>query len=331
MPEIRQSIVTKEWVIISTERANRPEKVAGRERPRTESLPEYDENCPFCPGNEEAELEVMRIPPAGAWQVRVVHNKYPALAREGERRRHFDGVRRKVSGVGRHEVIVESPRHNNCPALERPEEVALTLKTFQMRGLEISGDPRIEHIIYFKNHGPGAGTSLQHPHVQLIALPIVPHDVRMRMEETRRYFDDTGECVFCFNWRDELAARERIVFESRDFVAFIPYAAFSPFHLWIVPRHHQPNFLAATGEELDDLGRVLRTVLRKLYFGLGDPDYNYAIRSAPLHDPGRDYLHWYLTVIPRITKTAGFEMGSGMFINTALPEESAEHLRSVEV
>jgi UDPglucose--hexose-1-phosphate uridylyltransferase len=331
MPEIRQSVVTKEWVIISTERAKRPEEFAGQERPLTESLPEYEEGCPFCPGNEEPGLEVMRTPQTGAWQVRVVRNKYPALSREGGRKRHFDGVHRKVSGIGWHEVIVECPRHNACPALETPEEVALTLKTFQMRGLEIARDPRIEHVIFFKNHGPAAGTSLQHPHTQLIALPIVPYDVRTRTEEARRYFDDTGECVFCFNWQGEASAGSRIVFESANFVAFVPYAAFSPFHLWIFPRRHQPTFLTATEEELDDLGRVLRTVLRKLYFGLRDPDYNYVIRSAPLHDPGRDYLHWYLTIVPRITRTAGFEMGSGMFINTSLPEESAGFLRSIEV
>jgi UDPglucose--hexose-1-phosphate uridylyltransferase len=331
MPEIRQSIVTKEWVIIATERAKRPEEFAEQKRPLTESLPVHDADCPFCPGNEELDLEIMRTPAAGDWQVRVVHNKYPALSCEGERRRVFDGVHRKVSGVGRHEIVIESPRHNVSLALETPEEVALTLKTFQARGLEIARDPRFEHIIYFENHGSAAGTSLQHPHAQLIALPMVPYDVRTRMEEARRYFDDTGDCVFCFNWRGEMAAESRIVFESKYFIAFIPYAAFSPFHLWIFPRRHQPTFLTATEEELDDLGRVLRTVLRKLYFGLRDPDYNYVVRSAPLHDPGRDYLHWYLTIIPRITRSAGFEMGSGMFINTALPEESAKYLRSVEV
>lgn len=332
MPEIRQSIVTKEWVVIATERARRPEDFAGQHsRPSIDSLPEREEKCPFCPGNEELDMETMRVPQTGRWQIRVVRNKYPALNQEGERLREFDGVHRKVSGVGWHEVVVESPRHNTCPALDRTENLALVLKIFRSRGLEIAQDPRVEHIIWFKNHGPAAGTSLQHPHAQIIALPVVPYDVRTRMEEARRYFDDTGECVFCFNLHDEVRARSRIVLENDSFVAFTPYAAFSPFHLWVVPRRHWPNFLHTTDEELDDLAALLRTVLRKLYFGLKDPDYNYIIRSAPIHDQGHDYLHWYLTIIPRVTQAAGFEMGSGMFINTALPEESAKFLRSVEV
>jgi UDPglucose--hexose-1-phosphate uridylyltransferase len=329
MPELRQNIATKEWVIIATERAKRPEDFVQPARPLTEDRPEQEADCPFCPGNEEPDLEVMRVPEHGPWQLRVVRNKYPALQREGERVRTFDGVHRQISGVGYHEVLVESPSHNTCPALESATEVALTLETFKIRGREMAQDRRIEQIIYFENHGEHAGTSLAHPHTQLIGLPVVPFSIRSRIEEARRYLDDMGCCVFCHMLDDELKDGSRIVAKSKHFVAFILYAAFSPFHLWILPRRHKASFLDATAYELADLGQLLRQVLRRLYVGLRDPDYNYVIRSAPTRDPGYEYLHWYVTVVPRVTQSAGFELGSGMFINTALPEASAAFLRAV--
>jgi UDPglucose--hexose-1-phosphate uridylyltransferase len=233
--------------------------------------------------------------------------------------------------VGRHEVIIESPRHNTCPALETPEEVARTIRAFQARGADFAQDPRIEQIIFFKNHGPQAGTSLAHPHTQIVGLPVVPYHIRTRAEDARRYFDDTGRCALCEMWRGESEDGKRVISQNEHFIAFIPYAAFSPFHTWIMPRRHCPNLLEAAPDEVNALGHILRDVLRRLYIGLHDPDYNYVIRSAPLRDPGREYLHWYTTIIPHVTKTAGFEMGSGMFINVALPEESAAFLRGVRV
>lgn len=329
MSELRQNVATKEWVIIATDRAQRPRDFSRPSRKRTEDRPERQENCPFCPGNEDQSEDVMRIPEDGPWQVRTVLNKYGALQRDGMRERIFEGVRRRVSGVGYHEVIIESPRHNTCAALQSPDAVAVTLRAFQQRGKAIKRDPNTEHIIYFKNHGQRAGTSLEHPHTQLIGLPLVPHHIRNRNEEARRYFDDMGHCVHCQMWSDELEDASRIVATNEDFVALIPYAAFSPFHTWIIPRRHHPTFLSIGDDELNNLGQILHNVLRKIYVGLGDPDYNYVVRSAPFRDEEQEYLHWYVTIVPRVTRAAGFELGSGMFINTALPEESAAFLRSV--
>ena len=330
MPELRQNIATKEWVIIATERAKRPEEFVQPPRPLTEDRPPWEADCPFCPGNEELDLEVMRIPEHGPWQLRAVRNKYPALQREGERQRTFKGIHRQISGVGYHEVLVESPSHNTCHALESAAEVSLMLEAFRIRGREIAQDTRIEQIIWFKNHGEHAGTSLAHPHTQLIGLPIVPYHIRARAEEARRYFDDAGRCAFCHMLADELKDGHRLVARSKHFVAFVPYAALSPFHIWILPRRHESNFLNASARDLADLGELLRQVLRKLYVGLKDPDFNYVIRSAPLRDPGSEYLHWYVTIVPRVTQSAGFELGSGMFINVALPESSAAFLRAVD-
>ena len=261
----------------------------------------------------------------------VVLNKYPALSPEGERIRHMDGIYRSMSGVGVHEVVIEHPRHDMTTALMPVEDVLDVLQAYRQRYADLRKDPRIEAVIIFKTHGEGAGTSLQHPHAQIAATPIVPTQIRRRLDEAIRFFDENGECVFCQTLRQELRARERIVYENESFVAFIPYAALSPFHLWIYPRRHMSAFDSVMNGELAHLARALRTVLAKLYHGLGDPDYNFSVRSIPLRSGQTDYFHWYVAIVPRVTKTAGFEIGSGMYINTSLPEASAEFLRGVAV
>jgi UDPglucose--hexose-1-phosphate uridylyltransferase len=236
---------------------------------------------------------------------------------------------RSLSGVGFHEVIIEHPRHDLTTALMDVPHVAEIVRAYRQRYAEIRKDPRIEAIIIYKNHGESAGTSLIHPHSQLAAIPVVPFQGRARLAEATRYFDEHGECIFCRVLRDELTAGTRIIAEGTHFVAFIPYAALSPFHIWIYPRRHTSSFDGITDDEVVDFAGVLRTVLAKLYHGLNNPDYNYSIRSVPTDEEHTDYFHWYLTIIPRVTKTAGFEFGSGMFINASLPEESAAFLRDV--
>jgi UDPglucose--hexose-1-phosphate uridylyltransferase len=331
MSQLRQNIVTRDWVIISSERRTRPnEFVAGRKDPS--SLPRRDPSCPFCPGNEQQTVkELFRVSESEGWKVRVVENKFPALTPGGDRERLVEGIYRSMSGVGHHEVIIEHPRHDLTTALFSVEEITAVLTAYRRRYQDLRKDPRIESIIIFKNHGERAGTSLVHPHSQLAATPVVPTQIRSRVEEATRYFDDTGECVFCRTLREELHARERIVAETNHFVAFIPYAALSPFHLWIFPRRHTSSFDDIFDGELNDLALIMRLVLGKLYHGLKDPDYNYSVRSLPTRDHHTDYFHWYLTIIPRVSRTAGFELGSGMFINTAIPEESAAFLRDVPV
>src|SRR5262249_5168345 len=159
--------------------------------------------------------------------------------------------------VGYHEIVVESRLHNTSPATETLEEVELTLHAFQIRGRVFQNDTRIEHTIYFKNHGVAAGASLLHPHVQLLGLPVVPYSVRARIGEARHHYNDKGECVICRMRQEEEREQTRLVASSPFFSAFIPYAAFSPFHLWIIPRHHRASFLDATPEELSDLARML--------------------------------------------------------------------------
>ncbi len=329
MPEIRQNIVARQWVIIATDRARRPDQFKSAEAPRKD-LPVFDSRCPFCPSNEGmTPAETYRFPQFGPWQVRAFPNKFAALSAEGELTRHTDGVKRTISGVGVHEVIVESPTHNSSLALLSDGEVEKVIAAYLDRYHKVFTDRRVEAVTLFKNHGAAAGTSLLHPHSQLIGTPVIPTEVRLRLERALRFYDDNGTCIFCAILNDELKDQTRLVAENKHFVAFIPFAALSPFHLWIYPRRHTSSFGMITADEITSFARILRVVLRKLHTGLNDPDFNLVVRTAPRESNHIRYYHWYLSVVPRLTKAAGFELGSGMYINVSRPEDSAAFLRNV--
>lgn len=331
MPEMRQNRFTKEWVIMATERARRPEEMRVQREPRP-PLPTYSEKCPFCPGNEHlAPPAVCAVPGDGHWKVRVVPNKFAALSREGEPTRKIERSRRVMNGVGIHDVIVETPNHALTTALLPVDQVKLILECYKVRFQEVSADPRIAHVTMFKNHGTAAGTSLEHPHSQLIGTPVISSQVRHRLYEALRHYDEFGECIFCEALKEDLADPLRIVVASEYFVAVEPFASSTPFATYLYPRRHMASFGDITSAEIADLAFVLKTVLAKLYVGLQNPDFNYTIRTAPHENAGVIYYHWYLSIIPRLTRVAGFELGSGMFINTVLPEAAAEFLRNVKV
>lgn len=329
MSELRLNPITREWVIIYTEKARRPEDFHQRREKRYS--PERLDSCPFCPGNEgKTPPEIMRIPSDGQWKLRVMPNKYPALQLEGERKRSNDGLRHLVSGVGRHEVIVEGPRHDIHMAHFGPEEITDIIRAYKSRFADAANDPRIEHVIVFKNHGFASGTTIQHPHSQLIGTPVKPLQVRSRVEEAQRYFDYSGECLMCAMLRDELSDGRRVLLETPFFVSFIPYAALSPFHMWIFPKRHASFFGDISEEEISDLAVNLKTVLLKLHNGLDNPDFNFVIRSDSTHE-SLEHYHWYISIVPRLIQTAGFELGSGMYINMSVPEEVAGFIRNVTV
>ena len=327
MPEIRYNIVTREWVIIATERAKRPEQFAQPSRAGTK-LPPYVPTCPFCPGNEaQTPPEIDRLAADGGWRVRVVPNKFAALDRGAKLVRHTQGMKRVISGAGLHEVIIETPSHDAHLGLLPQRDFDLVVQAYHRRYETITSDPRIAHATLFRNHGERAGTSLEHPHSQIIGTPIIPPQVRERMETALNFYDREGQCLFCALLADELQDGARIVASNPHFVAFLPFAALNPFHLWIFPAQHRASFGDSTEEELAALSQILRLALRKICFGLSNPDYNLTLRTPPREASGSRYHHWYISVIPRVTRIAGFELGSGMFINTALPEESAAFLR----
>jgi UDPglucose--hexose-1-phosphate uridylyltransferase len=331
MPELRYNLLTREWVIIATERAKRPDQFAKKEADR-KRLPAFDPKCPFCPGNEKMTPPAAYVIPDGkGWQVRVTPNKFSALAYEGERRRAVVGIRRTVTGVGIHEVIVETPDHSKTTALLQDSEVELIIQAYLNRFKFASCDSRIEQVTIFKNHGEAAGTSLEHPHSQMIATPVITTQLRDRLFNALEHFDEFGECIFCRVLDQELKEGVRIVLETTHFVSFVPFACLSPFSILVMPRRHMACFAEMNEAEAADLARNLRRTLAKLYHGLVDPDYNYVVRTAPTEYGGVKYYHWYVSIIPRLTKMAGFELGSGMFINVSLPEENASFLRGIQV
>ena len=330
MPELRQNFMTKEWVVIATERAKRPDEMVVR-RPE-KAVASYSPKCPFCPGHEDqTPPEILRLPDGNGWKVRVVPNKYAALSPEAKPERTIRRSRRSMTGFGVHDVVVETPDHAQAMALMPDAHVADILRVYKTRYNQLSLDPRIEQVTVFKNYGADAGTSLEHPHSQLIATPVISHQVRERLQAALRHHDEFGDCIFCQMIEEELHEQVRIVLASEYFVAVELYASPSPFFTHIYPRRHMASFGDISVQEITDLGRVLRTVLAKLYYGLENPDFNFTIRTAPAECIGVRYFHWYMSVIPRLTRTAGFELGSGMFINSVIPEDAAEFLRNVKV
>jgi UDPglucose--hexose-1-phosphate uridylyltransferase len=330
MPEIRYNNLTREWVIIATERAKRPEEFAKANVRRANPQP-YVATCPFCPGNEhQTPPEKLRLPVEGAWQVRAFPNKFAALDAKAELKRRTVGWQRTINGVGQHDVIIETPAHDKTSALLSEREHELVIEAYRRCYAEVTADPRVAHATLFKNHGERAGTSLEHPHSQIVGTPIIPPQVRERMETALRFYDESGECIICAMMAEELHDPVRVVEQNDDFVAFIPFAALTPFHLWVFPLRHTATFPEASDAELASLARLLRSVLRRIHFGLENPDYNLSIRTPPREANGMKYYHWYVSITPRVTRIAGFEIGSGMFINTSLPEKSAEFLRGVQ-
>ena len=336
MPELRQDYATKEWVIIATERAKRPhEFTKGRADPPP--LPERDPHCPFCPGNEDkTPPEVFAIrnntpPDTTGWLVRVIPNKFPALVPDGRPQRSRQGLYLRMDGTGHHEVVIETPEHHKTLGLLTHKQVEDVVQADRARYQALNADPANELVLIFRNQGERAGTSLVHPHSQIVAMPIVPVPIRRQLYEAERHYDALGRCVFCDIIAYELEVKERIVLDSDQFIAFVPYAARGPFEVHILPKTHQASFGELRDEQVSDFAGVLQTVLRKLYFGLKNPDYNFAIITSPHYSQGEPHFHWHLRILPRLTTPAGFEMGTGMFINVAVPEENAQFLREVKL
>jgi UDPglucose--hexose-1-phosphate uridylyltransferase len=329
MSEIRQNRLTGEWVIISPERAKRGGNVG---RPLAISdVPPYLASCPFCVGNEVLSgADCYRgVTEDGHWAVRSVVNKFSALSPEGEvaLKDGFGGLGETVNGVGLHEVMVESPRHDLTLGLYPAAHVRRILEAYIDRFRAFYADPRIRHVIIYKNHGAEAGASQQHPHSQIVGLPIVPGQVIERLECSSRFHAETGECLACSLIALEREQATRIIAENAEFVAFIPYAALSPYHVWVFPKVHGACFSDLTPEALAALAEILRTVLAKVYGFLSNPPFNLVVRSLGPHERGVEHFHWYIPIVPRVNKSAGFELGTGMYINPSLPEVSARELR----
>ncbi len=326
MPELRKDPVVGRWVVIATERARRPSDFS----PETTPL-RGPAGCVFCPGNEEkTPPEVLRVggTAAGAWTLRVVPNKFPALQVEGEVQATGDGIYDRMNGVGAHEVIIETPDHYGSLAALEDSAVADLLVAYRDRLVGLRKDPRFEYIQIFKNHGAAAGASLEHPHSQLIATPILPELVREELEGAAHYYRMKERCVWCDIVRQERRDGLRVVLEEDGFLALAPFAPRFPFETWILPTAHRATYESIAPDEVDALARLLRELVGRFNEVLRDPPYNYALHTAPLRTTELDYFHWHLELMPKLTKVAGFEWGTGFFINPTPPEEAARFLRT---
>lgn len=333
MSELRLDPTTREWVVIATERARRPHDFAALgERP---PVPDFSESCPFCPGNEDqttTERAVYTDPATGAWQVRVIDNKFPAVLRDGGvSRRQEHPLALALDAVGAHEVVIETPLHNRHLGLMDDREVWMVVRAYRDRLVELSALPMVRQVIIFKNHGPSAGTSLEHPHSQIVATPVVPWQRRHHYEVAVRHFDAYGRNLYQDMVEFELQQGARIVRETPLFVEIHPYASRRPFETWVVPRNARSTLAALSDEELRDFSRVMRDALRRIHVGLNNPDYNHVVYTAPSGDECEPYYSWHLRIYPRLTAVAGFEIGSGIHINTSLPENTAEFMRGVDI
>ncbi|MFA5113320.1 MAG: galactose-1-phosphate uridylyltransferase [Candidatus Margulisiibacteriota bacterium] len=332
MPELRQNPATKEWVIIATERARRPEELGTGPAQFT---PNEHDKCPFCPGKETLtpkELLAYRAYGTQAnspgWWIRIIPNAFPALIPQGVPERFkVEDFFTYMEGLGDHEVIIESPDHQMTIALMEEKQVEELFLAYRERYMTLAKDPRFEMVILFKNYGASAGTSLRHPHSQIIATPITPLNIRNRIESAMHYFDDNGTCVYCDMIAKEKKIKERVVSETDNYIVFEPFAARAPFETWVLPKKHCSSFESISAESAKELAFVMRSTLGKIYRSLSNPDYNFVFRSAPVHEKNVEYYHWHIMILPRVSAVAGFELGSGIYINTVIPEEAAKFLR----
>ena len=327
MPELRKDPIIGRWVIIATERAKRPSAHAVRQEEKREGF------CPFCPGNEHhtppevlAYRSAEHLRNGGGWWLRVVPNKFPALQIEGSIKRVGEGMFDKMSGIGAHEVVIENPDHNLSLADLTENGVEEVIWAFRDRMIDLRKDPRFRYILIFKNHGREAGATLEHPHSQIIALPIVPKRVQEELVGSMKYFDYKERCVFCDIINQEVKDNVRIVDENDLFLSFNPFASRFPYETWIIPKKHEIYFNDIQKNGVINLAKILRSTLKRLKTVLQDPPYNFLIHTTPFDEGPIPYYHWHIEIMPKLTRVAGFEWGTGFYINPVPPEDAAKFL-----
>ena len=336
MPELRKDPIIDNWVIISTERGRKPlnYKIKTEEKKK--------DNCVFCEGNEDktppeifAFREENTLKNCPGWKVRVVPNKYPALNREGEISLKKIGILEKIDGLGVHEVIIETPYHYKDFNSLSIDNVILILKTYRQRYLDLFKDGRIKYILIFKNYGVDGGASLEHSHSQLIGTPIIPQRIKEELKGAQKFFNHKKRCIFCDYIKLEIQSKDRLIKETEKYIVISPFAARFPFEIWILPKYHSTYYEEINDDEILDLSNIMKEILLKIKNKLNNPPYNFIIHTAPSKDffkkEGIDLnkkYHWHIEIIPRLTKIAGFEWGTGFYINPISPEEAAKFLLS---
>ncbi len=328
MPELRRDPVLGRWIIIAQERGKRPSDFIIAESPTVGGF------CPLCPGNEKTTPKEVQaygreseIPDSPGWQVRVVPNKYPALVIEGELSREAEGLYDKMNGIGAHEVIVESPHHDHAFSEQSPEEMAVVLGAFRDRIRDLEQDDRFRFVLVFKNFGKAAGASLEHSHSQLVALPVLPRKIESELTGALAYYKYKERCIYCDIIQQELKQDVRVVCKNESYISITPFAPRTPFEMWILPVKHSSAYHEQSEEEIFDLAEILSESLRRLNACIPNVPYNFVLHTQPLRSQPMNHYHWHFEIVPKLTSIAGFEWGSGFYINPLPPEEAATYLR----
>jgi UDPglucose--hexose-1-phosphate uridylyltransferase len=335
VPELRKDPVVGRWIIIAAERAKRPQDFVHMEN--AHATAEGRATCPFCPGAERSTPpEIMAYRPDGSphdtpgWTLRVIPNKYPALQIEGELDARGEGIYDRMNGIGAHEVIIETTEHDATLGTLPLERIEDMFRAFADRMADLEKDKRFKYIQIFKNVGESAGASLEHPHCQLIATPVVPKRIIEELSGSLSYFEYKERCGICDIVRQESEDGRRVIFADDLFVSFVPFAPRFPFEMAIVPRHHNASFRHIAAEEIRHLAVHVKLVIRKFDGLLRTPPYNMVLHTAPCGLDDLKHYHWHIEIIPKLAKVAGFEWGTGFYINPTIPEQAAEDLRDFE-
>jgi UDPglucose--hexose-1-phosphate uridylyltransferase len=324
--ELRQDLVTGDWVVIATGRAKRPEDFAATKREKIVEDP--NRPCFFCHPEETGQEEDLLIykKQNGDWSLRVFPNKYPAFTRSRTPNHFEEGPYFGMDGVGYHELIVTRDHSKQLANLEAVE-VAEALDAYQERYLDLMSRKSVNYIEIFHNHGKEAGASIGHPHSQLMAIPVISPYVQMELDGAEVYYKSNKKCVYCTMVAWEVENKKRVVFENADFLVFCPYSSRASFETWVIPKKHKPYFERTSNDEKLHLAEALRTALNKIYKAMDDPAYNFYIHTAPCDGKDYPHFHWHIEILPRTSVWAGFELSTGIEISTIQPEASAEYLR----
>ncbi|MCX5698895.1 MAG: galactose-1-phosphate uridylyltransferase [Candidatus Omnitrophica bacterium] len=331
MGELRRDPVVGRWVIVDTDYPKKPQDFKYEQYIPSGGL------CPFCYGNEfmtPPEISCFRDSGTAAnspgWQVRVVANKFPALQIEGELDRRGLGIYDMSNGIGAHEVLIESPYHNKDIPELLEQEIESYLKMCCVRAADLKKDSRFKYIMVFRNYGSAAGASLEHPHTQLVALPMVPKNALEEIRGAQNYYNYRERCIFCDIIRQEVQDKERVILENKYFISFCPFVSRFPFEIMIFPKQHSGYFCQMSAEEVIALAKILKDTLAKLKKVFLNLSYNYIIHSAPINgDASVEYYHWHLEIMPKLTQVAGFEWGTGFYLDPTSPELAAQYLKAV--
>ena len=341
MPELRKDPIIGRWVIVATERAKRPDQFAGHAEDA-----QKDDNCPFCPGHEsQTPPEIYAIRPPNTaknspgWELRVVSSIAPFLRIEGDLDRRGKGLYDIMNGLGAHEIIIETNQHIENMADLPEEQITKVLNCYIDRIVDLEKDRRFKYVLIFKNYGVSAGAGrIKHSRSQLIATPVNPKRVKEELVGSRQYYNYHERCIFCDLIKQELEFKDRLIMDLDGFIAVTPFAARFPFEIWILPKKHSCDFTSLDTPSKINLGRIMKIVLSKLKKGLGDPPYNYIIHTAPFKRQKVGYwksidydYHWHIEIMPRLTRVAGFEWGTGFYICPLPPEDAAKFLREVQI